>query len=146
MENFLLYSLFLLPKVSPSSSWRLASASMHSREFWLWPFLSVTQWRPFSSSRFTPALSNSLSPSHGLPSLLTFFLSAPVQDLRLIFRSLLSLSPHCFFPLLLFLFLLGSLLLFLLPLQLTKKENLRQFCLFFLSIFSSLSPISISVL
>ena len=45
---FLLFSLFLPPVVSPSSSWRLASASMHSREFWLRPFLSVTQWRPLS--------------------------------------------------------------------------------------------------
>ena len=42
----MLYSLFLLPGVSPSSSRRLASASMHFREVWLRPFLSVTQWWP----------------------------------------------------------------------------------------------------
>ena len=67
---------------------------------------------PFPS-RFISTLSDSLSPSHGLPSLLNIFFTEPDQDLRLIFRPLLSLSPQGFFPLLLFLFLLGSLLLFL---------------------------------
>ena len=87
---------------------------------------------PFPS-RFISTLSDSLSPSHGLPSLLNIFFTEPDQDLRLIFRPLLSLSPQGFFPLLLFLFLLGSLLLFLFSPQLDFSSILFLPC-------SGLSP------
>ena len=67
---------------------------------------------PFPSC-FLSALSDSLSPSHGLPSLLSILFSEPDRDLWLVFRLFLSLSPQGFFPLLLFLLLFGGLLFFL---------------------------------
>ena len=72
----------------------------------------------FSSSCSAPALlgcalPNSLSSSHGVPSLLAFLLPNPFQDFWLVFRPLLTLPPHCVFPLLPGLFLFCGFLLFL---------------------------------
>ena len=67
MEIYRLYSLSLPLDVALSRSGCHASASMHFREFWQWPSLSVTQWRFFPRPVLLLFSSDVLYPTPFLP-------------------------------------------------------------------------------
>ena len=112
---FLLLSWFNLPACH-------ASASMHFRQVWLWPSLSVTQWRFFHWSLSVlfllgVVLPYSLPSSHGVSLLLPSLLLDPFQNLWLVFCAFSTFPPQCFLPLLPILLFLCRFLLFLLRFQ-----------------------------